>query len=917
MKRQLRRMLRAVGGAGRPIPDEALQERSRGDEARDEKAWKKAADHYSAYLKAAPGDFGIRVQLGHMLKESGRLVEADAAYERALRQKPRDVDLLINYAHLKKMRHDWAAAHGLYERALRADWLDSVMVELAAPEMAQYLSPERRHDIETRSGAAIADRCDGLISLRSSHVVPAGDDRFGLTSDDPWIELAPAPSRESRGCLAELSITVSGLVDQRPLSGQLYVDYGSGYSEELKFHLGQQGKMDEPSSTTLFLAAPDKIKRFRWDPDDKGNMMRLTRIAFRPNVSPETARDIVRSTYPADMDVEDDLNRAFDMLDTDHLDLASAVQVTKLLAPGKPDRDFDYEFWLKRFISPRPADYDRIEEMTQAFERRPTFSFVMPVYNTPPELLVECIDSMLNQTYPHFEICIADDRSTSAEVGDILRRYAKQDSRVKYMRREINGHISAASNSAMALATGEYIVLVDHDDLIPDYCLFIVAYYLNQNPQARIVFSDEDKITIDGVRFSPYFKGDFDRFLLYGHNMVSHLGVYERALLQQIGGFRIGFEGSQDYDLLIRAMEIAGEDAILHIPHVLYHWRAIPGSTAVSADQKGYAITAAQRSINGHFERTATPLRSIEGIAPGLSAISNTREPTQKVSIIIPTRDGLDDLKACIDSVIKNPPENVEIIVVDNGSEQPATLKYFEALQRGRTATVISYPEEFNFSAINNFAVQHTTGDILCFLNNDTEVVNRNWVARARTLLLLDDVGMVGARLLYPDKTLQHFGLAAGMGAHGVAGAPHQGLGADDPGYFGKARLAQQFSAVTAACMFVKRSVFDAVGGFDEGLRVAYNDVDLCLKVRQAGFKIVGDPEVLLVHKESKTRGSDDNGEKALRLEAEAALMRERWGTTLSADPFWSPNLSDKRDDFALANPPRVPMPWRLAKGDL
>ncbi len=260
---------------------------------------------------------------------------------------------------------------------------------------------------------------------------------------------------------------------------------------------------------------------------------------------------------------------------------------------------------------------------------------------------------------------------------------------------------------------------------------------------------------------------------------------------------------------------------------------------------------------------------------------------------------------------MKTVPEHAEILIVDNGSDDPATLSYLESLSEQGIARVLRYDEPFNFSLINNFAAEHATGDILCFLNNDTEILSGDWLARARALLSMDDVGVVGARLLYPDGTLQHFGIALGMGDHRVAGTPHGGMNGNDPGYFGKARLMQEFSAVTAACLFIRRSDFTTVGGFAPEFRVAYNDIDLCLRIRALGFKVVGDPEILLIHKESRTRGSDKTGERARRLAAEAARMHDRWGDLLRNDPFYSPNLSLDRLDFAPAVPPRVPMPWR------
>lgn len=898
--KRLRKLARgSTGSSGRRTEFLSL-----GDAARDRGDWNEAAAQYSRHLSVEPRDFGIRVQQGHALKEAGRLAEADRAYDRALKLRPNDVDLLMNYGHLKKMRLDYPGAARLYGAAAEVDPTGARIVELGSSLIAPHSTPEHRRLIEAVSGSALAARTRGLTLLNSIDIIPLGDDRFELTSNDPWLQFRV----DGRGhALADLTVDVRSEIEGRRLTGRLYVDYGSGYINEHTVELpeAKDGKL------TVTLTALDQIKSVRWDPDEKGNIIRFASIAFEPHGDLDRTLARVRAAYPEEVQLEDDFRAIRRALADGEITPQRAIAVSRFLGSAGAESPFDYPYWLRRWITPGPADYQRIKEMEAGFKRRPTFSFVMPVYNPPPALLAECIESMLAQTYADFEICIADDKSPNPEIRRLLEGYAAQDDRIKLALRPFNGHISAASNTALELATGEFIVLVDHDDLVPDYCLFTVAHYINQNPQAQILYSDEDKVSVDGVRFDPYLKGDFDPFLMYGHNMVSHLGVYRRDLVEKIGGFRLGLEGSQDYDLLLRAYEAAGPGSVFHIPHVLYHWRAIPGSTAVSADQKSYAIFAAQNAINGHFERLGMPLRSVDGIAPGLSAVKPTRVFRTPISIIIPTRDGLDVLRPCIQSIQAFDHDDTEILIVDNGSEETATLNYLRSLEASGTARVIRWDRPFNFSEINNIAAKEATGEILCFLNNDTEVLGPNWLARARALLALPDVGVVGARLLFPDTTLQHFGITLGMGAHKIAGTPHGGHANMDPGYLGKARLLQQFSAVTAACMFVKREVFEAVGGFDTDFSVAYNDVDLCIRIRQAGFKIVADPDVLLTHKESKTRGDDLDGAKAERLAREARLMRDRWADVLDNDPFYSPNHSLERSDFALASPPRTPMPWR------
>ena len=865
--------------------------------------------HYAEHLAAKPKDDAIRIQLGHALKESGQLDQALAAYQVALERRSRDADLLLSIGHLyKRMGHrDEALAY--YRRSAAEDGNRHALTEITHLEGGGTLShvPADMMPVLTK----LSGSCEGLIPIDLQHVIlsaKAGSkgERLEFTSSDPWIvfELDETITR-ARG-LCVLTIDARPVDTEHLLSGQLYLDYGDGFDEKtsLPFVSGK-------GPVSLLLAHPTQIKSVRWDPDRKFNIIDPPTLIFQAIDDFKVAEQLVRRNAPDDLDVTPLVDLARTCFDRMPMGPHEAAEATLALLVSDFDLHTHYRRWLFNYERPMARDYAIIEQMTEGMPLRPTFSFVMPTYNTPPALLRACLDTMLGQTYPDFEICVADDHSPNPDVIEILAEYAERDQRLKYVRSPRNGHISDASNRALKMATGDYVVLVDHDDVIPDYTLFVVAHYINLHPDADVLFSDEDKIDVSNCRSAPYFKGKFSKFLMYGHNMVSHLGVYRRALLEEIGGFRLGLEGSQDYDLLLRCYERSSDERIVHIPHILYHWRTTPGSTAISPDQKGYAIVAAQLAINGHFERTGMPFRSGDGFAPGCTGVTPSRRFDTSVSIIIPTRNGLDVLKPCIASVLATVPEHAEIMVVDNGSDDPATLAYLDALSAQGTIRVLRYDQPFNFSLINNFAAEQATGDILCFLNNDTEILGRDWLSRARALLSLDEVGIVGARLLYPDGTLQHFGIALGMGNHKVAGTPHGGFNADDPGYFGKARLMQEFSAVTAACMFIRRADFIQVGGFEPELRVAYNDVDLCLKIRAKGLRIVGDPDILLIHKESRTRGSDKTGEQAMRLAEEAEWMHAKWSDRLMDDPYYSPNLALDRLDFAPAVPPRVPMPWR------
>ncbi len=905
MKNWLRRIRRLARGSA-VSPGRATEFLRLGDAARSAGHWSEAADQYARHLAQQPRDFGIWVQHGHALKEAGRLADADRSYGRALSLNPKDVDLLVNYGHLKKMRLDYAAAARLYGAAADIDPGGPALIELGSALIAPHVSPEHHRLIDAVAGSALAERCRGLTLLNSAAVIPLGGDRFELTSSDPWLEFRLDGA--GQGVIGELTLDVRSELEGRRLGGRLYLDYGTGYNHEHSIELPET----RDGRSIVSLAGLGQIRSIRWDPDDKGNVIRFGGLVFEAKADINATLARVRAVYPAEVELDEDFKAVRKTLEAGGLTPERAISISRFLGSSGADSPFDYPFWLRRWVNPGPADYVRMEAMAAAFQRRPTFSFVMPVYNPPVALLGECIDSLLAQTWTDFEICIADDNSPNPEIRRLLEQYAARDHRIKLVLRPENGHISSCSNSALALASGEFIVLVDHDDLVPDYCLFVVAHYINLNPSAQVLYSDEDKITVDGQRYDPYFKSDFDPFLMFGHNMISHLGVYSRELLEAIGGFRIGLEGSQDYDLALRAIERVGVGCVVHIPHILYHWRAIPGSTAVSSDEKSYAVIAAQQAVNGHFERRGLPLRSVPGLGPGVNSVKPDRDYDTFVSIIIPTRDGVEYIRPCIESILSRPHSNVEILVVDNGSKDPATLSYLSQIQSDSPETIrlLNYPGEFNFSEINNFAFSHARGDIICLLNNDTEVISDDWLSRARGLIAVPGVGVVGARLLYPDKTVQHFGVVTGMARHRVAGTPHVGLPEDAGGYFGKARLLQQFSAVTAACLFIRADIFTAVGGLEPDLRVAYNDIDLCLKVRAAGHMVIADPEIVLTHKESKSRGSDRSGAKAERLDHEAAIMRTRWGALLDRDPFWSANHDLDHIDFRLSQPPRQPMPW-------
>jgi glycosyltransferase involved in cell wall biosynthesis len=564
----------------------------------------------------------------------------------------------------------------------------------------------------------------------------------------------------------------------------------------------------------------------------------------------------------------------------------------------------DYAAWV--------ALYDVIDDDTRGRMRRriaswpnpPLISVVMPTYNADPTWLREAIDSVRAQAYPHWQLCIADDGSTAPESLAALRGCAVGDARIKTAFRDDNGHISTASNTALTLATGEWIALMDHDDLLPEHALFWIADAIDKHPGVQLIYSDEDKISEAGARSDPYFKPDWNVDLFYSHNMFSHLGAYRAELVRRVGGFQLGMEGAQDYDLVLRCLEHVSADQVHHVPKVLYHWRVHPQSTAGSGDAKPYALMAGERALNEHFRRASIRGR-VEPVGIGYRVRYELPPELPLVSLVIPTRNAMELVQQCVDSITERTTySRYEIILVDNGSDDPEALAYFAAMQAKGALHVIRDDGEFNYSALNNRAVAAARGEVVCLLNNDIEVISPEWLSEMVSIALQPGVGAVGARLWYPSRTLQHGGVVLGVG--GVASHAHKGLPEGRHGYFGRAALIQGFSAVTAACMVIRKDRYEAVRGLNEiDLKVAFNDVDFCLRLREAGLRNVWTPYAELVHHESSTRGADLTPEQRKRFVAEVNHMKRRWGDLLLFDPAYNPNLTLLAADFGYAWPPR------------
>jgi len=548
----------------------------------------------------------------------------------------------------------------------------------------------------------------------------------------------------------------------------------------------------------------------------------------------------------------------------------------------------------------RRGDIERLRDMATVLTYRPLISVIMPTYNTPELYLREAIDSVLAQVYDRFELCIADDASTAPHVRAILEEYAAMDDRIKLVFRPENGHIAHASNSALALASGEFVALFDHDDVLTPDALFENVRVLNAHRDADMIYSDEDKVDDKGHRSNPYFKPDWSPDTFLSRNYVSHLGVYRRSLVLEVGAFRPGFEGSQDYDLVLRIVERTPR--IYHIPRVLYHWRIHAASVASGVGVKNYAYDAAMNAIAEAMHRRSEPGR-VEMLKddPGNYVVRYDLKRDWKVSIIIPTRDHAEDLERCLSSIFtKSSYRNFEVVVLDNGSVENDTAVCFakwRSLEPERVK-IVPHDVPFNYSEINNYAVQQSSGEIVLLLNNDTEVIARDWIEAMLEQAQRPAVGCVGAKLLYEDDTIQHAGVVMRIG--GVAGHSHRFYERDAPGYFHVIKTINNYSAVTAACLMVRREIWDRMGGLDEQLTVAFNDVDFCLRVREAGYRNVYVPHAELYHYESKSRGYDDTPLKIARSIGEQQFMQARWNVASTDDPYYSPHLSLTSEDYSI-----------------
>lgn len=538
------------------------------------------------------------------------------------------------------------------------------------------------------------------------------------------------------------------------------------------------------------------------------------------------------------------------------------------------------------------------KQSEKRFKKNVLISVAVPVYHTGELFLRQMIESVMDQSYKNWELCIVNAGPDDEKVREILNEYAEKDKRIRVRELAENEGIGKNTNRAFEIAEGEYVALLDHDDLLAPDALFEVACAIERS-HPDIIYSDEDKVSGENLEHTqPHFKPDFNIDLLRANNYICHLLVIRKTLIDKVGGFREGFDGAQDHDFIFRCSDNA--DIIVHIPRILYHWRTHQASTADNPASKLYAYEAGIRAVRENIERNGEEAEVTHTKDYGFYKVVYKVRRMSLVSIIIPNKDNKDTLKKCIDSVLtKTTYDNYEIIIVENNSTQQETFDYYKELEKNSRIRVIKWEKGFNFSAINNYAAKSANGEYLLFLNNDIEVRSADWIDGMLGNAQRKDVGIVGCRLLYPDNTIQHAGVIIGIG--GIAGHAFTNLPAARSGYMHRASTQVDYSAVTAACMMISKKLFEEVGGFEEKLTVAFNDIDLCLRVREKGYLVVYDAYVEMIHYESKTRGSEDSKEKVRRFQDEIEYMRTRWIDILKqGDPYYNPNLTLSKWNFSL-----------------
>ena len=560
-------------------------------------------------------------------------------------------------------------------------------------------------------------------------------------------------------------------------------------------------------------------------------------------------------------------------------------------------RDYgNYEDFLKKY---GVKEEELARQRQEVFENGPCFSIAVPLYQTKEKYLREMIESVQAQTYTNWELCLADGSGREYSLQPVVGEYIAKDKRIKYCLLDSNEGIAGNTNEALKMADGDFVVLTDHDDLLSPEALYQCAKAVQKEPQTDVIYSDEDKVDMSGKKFfEPHFKSDYNIDLLCTMNYICHLFVVRKDVMERAGLFESCYDGAQDHDFILRCTEKA--EHIVHIPKVLYHWRCHAQSTSENPESKLYAFENGCKAVKAHYDRIGVPAEVVQGPFYGMYRTKYLWKEQPLVSIIIPNKDHVADLRKCMDSIEeKSVYRNFEFVIVENNSTEEETFAYYKEIETRDNVNVLYYKGDFNYSKINNFGVAQAKGEYILLLNNDTEMIEPDSIKEMLDVCMRPDVGIVGAKLLYEDNTIQHAGVIIGFG--GVAGHAFIGQDRDDNGYFSRIISVQDLSAVTAACLMVRRSVFDEVEGLNEEFKVAFNDIDFCLKVRKAGYLVVYNPYAQFYHYESKSRGQEDSADKVARFQQEIGLFGERWGELLEhGDPYYNPNLTLDKADFSL-----------------
>ncbi len=728
---------------------------------------------------------------------------------------------------------------------------------------------------------------ENMVCEAEQHLI-----RLHASDNDPYFFIQKRLS--SGWYLLEFSISTSDSIGVKEAS--IYYDTGNGFSESQVVKTYYQS--GHRYNRVIYFS--DEINELRFDPSSECGDLCITHFKLRAIKEKAAIKEMLKKI------------NEFDRLDSPRKNLKNNIKYEKFELLNLYNTIFiknfvadDYKEWMSLVEQPRLSEYYSNFLSDLASDNVILFSVVMPVYKPNLMYLEKAIASVENQLYSHWELCIVDDGSDCETFKQWLIEKSRQDKRIKVKFRTFNGHISAASNDCIDMATGHYLVLLDQDDELSEYALIAAVDCIVKNPNVKLIYSDEDKIDEFENRSEPHFKPKLNMDLLLSINYISHLSIYEIETVRKIGGFRLGIEGSQDYDLCLRFIASLRKpnDEVVHIPEVLYHWRMLEGSTAKASSGKDYTWQAGLKTLENYFAIQKINVKVKKGLLPNTYNVKYPIVESPLVSLIIPTRDCLSLLKNCISSILdKTTYTNYEILIVDNNSQLEETKKYFDYLKKFNNISVISYPHEFNYSAINNYAAKQAKGTILGLINNDVEVIASDWLGEMVSHTLRHDIGCVGAKLLYSDNRVQHAGVVLGIG--GVAGHSHKYYDGDHHGYFSRLQVVQNFSAVTAACLLVRKDLYEKVGGLDEkNLPIAFNDVDFCLKIQSLGYRNLWTPYALLFHHESISRGEEDTPAKKTRFMNEALYMLDRWSHILNQDPFYSPNLSLTHEDFSIKIP--------------